>query len=176
MKIIEGQVVEGKITRVMTEAVFVDIGIALDAVIPKKDLDKLNPNQLDNIQEGETIEVCIMHLPRHNGNPIVSIAQALGLQDQPSYQSHDEDPWSSIEATYQVGDIVKGTVKNIKKFGAFVELPLGIDGLVHVSEMQPGFTTSPWDVVRSGEQITVRIIHIDPDRKRIGLSLKDITQ
>lgn len=176
MKLIEGQIVEGKITRVMIEAVFVNIGTAHDAVIPKKDLDKLNPDQLDNIREGKTIEVCIMRLPRNRGNPIVSIAQALGVQDPPSNQSHDEDAWSSIKATYQLGDLVKGTVKTIKKYGAFVELPIGIDGLIHISEMQAGFTTSPWDVVRPGEQITVRIIEIEPDRKRIGLSLKGVAQ
>ena len=160
----------------MTEAVFVDIGVVHDAVIPKKDLDKLLPDQLDNIREGETIEVCITHLPHNSGNPIVSIAQALGVQDRPSYQSREDDPWSSIEASYQVGDIVNGKVKNIEKFGAFVELPNGIDGLIHVSEMQSGFTKSPWNVVRPDDRVTVRIIRIETDRKRIGLSLKGVIQ
>jgi small subunit ribosomal protein S1 len=86
------------------------------------------------------------------------------------------DPWDTIEEEYQVGDLVEGTVKNIKRYGAFVELPVGVDGLIHVSEMQPDYTPSPWDVVSVGEKITVRIIRIEPDRRRIGLSLKGVSE
>ena len=56
-----------------------------------------------------------------------------------------------------------------------MELPIGVDGLIHVSEMQTGYTNRPWDIVKPGEQVTVRIIRVEPDRKRIGLSMKGIS-
>jgi len=171
MNLEEGQILECAITRVVDEAAFVDIGTAQDAVISRKNLDCLSQSQLDEIQVGESTEVRIEHLPDNNGNPLVSIPYSLDLQDQNKAQSQDDDPWQNVDETYQVGDLVEGTVQNIKKYGAFVELPIGVEGLVHVSEMQPGFTPSPWGVVEPGEQITVRIIKIEPNRERIGLSL-----
>lgn len=176
MNVKEGQILEGKITRVVEEAAFVDIGTTHEAVIPRKDLDHLGINQMEKIKEGETIAVRVIHLPPNGGNPLVSAADLdVSQVISPSSESED-DIWARIGESYQVGDLVQGTVKNIKKYGAFVKLPIGIDGLVHVSEMQAGFTPSPWDVVSTGEEVTVRIIQIEPDRQRIGLSLKDIVE
>jgi small subunit ribosomal protein S1 len=170
----EDQIIEGEVTRVVEEAAFVDIGTIHDAVIPRKDLDQLDFKQLEKIQKGETMQVRVTHLPANGSNPLVS---ASDLADtHAASQFSEEDLWARVSETYQVGDLVRGTVKNIKKYGAFVELPSGIDGLIHISEMQPGFTPSPWDVVSSGEQVTVRIIQIEPGRQRIGLSLKNIVE
>ena len=176
MDLKKGQILEGEITRIVAEAAFVDIGAEYEAVIPRKDIDQLGQNQSVDIQEGESIKVYVYHLPPKEGNPLVSVTQAIDLEEQPPGDALDSDPWIRIEEEYQVGDLVEGTVKNIKRYGAFVELPVGIDGLIHVSEMKAGYTTSPWDVVSIGEQVTVRIIRIEPERKRIGLSLKDIQE
>jgi small subunit ribosomal protein S1 len=176
MNVEKGQVIEGEITRVVEEAAFVDIGTAYDAVIPRKDLNQLDLDQMEKVQEGETIEVRVRHLPANGGNPLVSASHLEGPSASESSVFSDEDPWARVSETYHVGDLVQGTVKNIKKYGAFVELPIGIDGLVHVSEMQSGFTPSPRKVVSPGEQITVRIIEIEPERHRIGLSLKNIEE
>ena len=176
MDLKKGQILEGEITRIVEEAVFVDIGAQHEAVIPRKDIDRLDRDQLANIQEGESIKVYLYHLPQKGGNPLVSMAKALDPGKQSPYQAQDSDPWATIEEEVQVGDLVEGRVKSIKKYGAFVELPIGVDGLIHISEMKPGYTPSPWDVVRPGEQVTVRIIRIEPDRKRIGLSLKGVNE
>jgi small subunit ribosomal protein S1 len=176
MDLKKGQILEGEITRIVDEAVFVDIGARLDAVIPRKDIDRLDRNQLEDIREGETVKVFVYHVPPQGGNPLVSAARALNLERSSPVQTPDSDPWNTIEAEYQVGDLVEGTIKNIKRYGAFVELPVGVDGLIHVSEMKPGYTSSPWEVVKPGEQVTVRIIRIEPDRKRIGLSLKGVSE
>jgi small subunit ribosomal protein S1 len=170
----EDQILEGEVVRVVEEAAFVDIGTEQDAVISRKDLDQLDRTQMEKIRQGDTIEVRIKHLPKNGGNPLVSAA-VLDVSQESSAPSED-DIWRHIEDTYQVGDVVQGTVKNIKNYGAFVELPVGIDGLVHVSEMQPGFTQSPWEVVSTGEQVRVRILEIEPDKQRIGLSLKDVAK
>jgi small subunit ribosomal protein S1 len=171
MNLKEGQILEGEIIRVVEEAAFVDIGTAQEAVISRKNLDRLSKSQLDEIEAGESTEVQIEHLPENGGNPLVSIPHSSVTQAQRRAQSQYEDPWLKVEEKYQVGDLVEGTVQNIVKYGAFVKLPIGVKGLIHVSEMQPGFKPSPWDVVNSGERITVRIIKIEPDRERIGLSL-----
>jgi ribosomal protein S1 len=104
-----------------------------------------------------------------------SISHAIGIPYHPSKpHSKHSGLWAAIEEEYHVGDIVEGTVKNIKKYGAFVELPIGLDGLIHVSEMEVGRNSTPWDVVRPGENVQVRIIRIEPQQKRIGLSLKNV--
>ncbi len=176
MKLTEGQIIEGEVTRVVDEAAFVDIGTVHEAVIPRKDLDLLDPGQLDDIQEGNSIKVRIDHLPQNGGSLFVSAAKALDSRPKQSPPSQDKDPWSRIEETYHPGDIVRGEVKTIKKYGAFVELPVGVDGLIHVSEMQSGYTDNPREIVEPGEQVTVRIIRIEPDRKRIGLSLNGVSE
>jgi ribosomal protein S1 len=176
MKLKEGQILEGEITRVVDEAAFIDIGTANEAVIPRKDLDLLDPDQLDNIRAGESIKVCIDHLPRNGGNPFVSVAKTLNTKVQQSNRSQEKDSWSQVAESYHVGDLVKGKISNIKKYGAFVKLPIGVDGLIHVSELQTGYTASPWEIVKPGEQVTARIINIEPDRKRIGLSLKGVEE
>jgi len=158
MNLEAGQILEGVITRDVDEAAFVNIGTAQDAVISRKYLDCLSQSQLDEIQVGESTDVRIGHLPDNSGNPLLLIPYSLDLQDQHEAQSQDDDPWQNIDETYQVGDLVEGTVQNIKKYGAFVELPISVDRLVHVSEMQPGLTPSHWTVVDLGEQIIVRII------------------
>lgn len=174
MEIKEGQLIEGVITRLMNEGVFVDIGAERAAVISRKDIDKLDNEKRAKIQEGETIQVYVYYFPQNGGNPLVSVTKALKHIDQEQTLSDDPDPWSEVENEYQVGDLVEGTVQNIKKYGAFVKLSSGVVGLVHISEMEPGFTDSAWQVIETGEQVTTRIINIDPERKRIELSLIDI--
>lgn len=176
MKLNKGQILEGEITRVVDEAAFVDIGTTNEAVIPRKDLNLLNPDQLGNIRAGVSIKVRIDHLPRYGGNPFVSVVKPLNKKGQQSSQSQDKESWSQVEESYHVGDLVKGKISNIKKYGAFVKLPVGVDGLIHISEMQTGYTVSPWDIVKPGEQVTARIIKIEPDRQRIGLSLKGVEE
>jgi ribosomal protein S1 len=175
MNIKEGQIVEGEITRVVEEGAFVDIGTLREAVIPRMDLDKLDPIQLDQVREGENVKVRITHAPQNGANPFVSIAQVM--QPEEGQVASDEEKlkekegWAIVEDAYQIGDHVEGTVTHIRKYGAFVKLPIGIEGLVHVSEMEPGFTSSPWDVVSEGDRVQVKVIKIEPERERIGLSL-----
>jgi ribosomal protein S1 len=175
MKIKKDQTVEGEITRIVEEAIFVDIGTTHQAVIPKVDIDQLEKDPSIELQVGKTVPVHIYYAPQNGGNPLGSIAHALGIPYHSAHHGNkNSDPWAKIEEKYQVGDVVLGTVKNVKKYGAFVQLPAGVSGLVHVSQMQPGFTTSPWEVVNVGEKVRVQIIGIEPSRKRNSLSLSDV--
>lgn len=176
MKIEQEQTLEGEITQIVEEAVFVDVGAAHDVVIPKVDIDKVKGNPSVNLAVGKTVPVYIYHTPQNGGNPLGSMAHALGIENHLPGQANPPDPWVDIETEYQEGDTLEGVVKRIKKYGAFVELPNGIDGLIHVSEMEPGFTSSPWEVVNPGEKVQVRILRIEANRKRISLSMLDTDQ
>jgi ribosomal protein S1 len=176
MSIKKGQTVEGEIKRVVDEAAFVDIGAGRDAVVSRKDIDQLKGNQIVHIKEGETVPVYIYHMPAKGGNPLGSISKAVGNEVDQSNGSGESNPWEIIEAEYQVGDIVEGKVTTIKRFGAFVELPIGVEGLIHVSELEPGYTRSPWDVVEPGERVQVSIIKIEAEKERIGLSLENVLE
>ncbi|MCA8965754.1 MAG: S1 RNA-binding domain-containing protein, partial [Planctomycetes bacterium] len=91
---------------------------------------------------------------------------ALGLKQM------DEDPWSTdIPSRYQQGQLVKGTVTKITNFGVFVELEQGLEGLLHISELADHKVDNPEEVVKVGQRVEVRIIKIDTDERKIGLTL-----
>ncbi|HTY70422.1 MAG TPA: S1 RNA-binding domain-containing protein, partial [Alphaproteobacteria bacterium] len=82
------------------------------------------------------------------------------------------DPWSEIDNFFRIGDVVKGTVTKITSFGAFVELANGIDGLVHISQISEDRIDKIKDVLKPGQEVTARVIKIDRDERRLGLSIK----
>ena len=172
MDIKQGQTIEGQIKRLVDEAAFVDVGAGRPVVISRKDIEQVEDEPQVDIEVGETVPVYIYHMPERGGDPLGSIAKAIEKGNAGSENGSDEgDLWESVEEKYRVGDLVEGAVTTIKRFGAFVKLPLGVEGLIHVSELEPGFTRSPWDVVQSGDKVRVSIIKIEPERQRIGLSL-----
>lgn len=84
------------------------------------------------------------------------------------------DPWASLAGWLRVGDVVEGTTTTIVRFGAFVEIEDGVEGLVHVSEFDPGRPDDPWETLREGERLMVRVIRFEPDNRKLGLSLRDV--
>ena len=84
------------------------------------------------------------------------------------------DPWSSIASTYQIGQIVKGKVSKIATFGAFVELEDGVDGLVHISQISDQHIDKVRDALKVGQEVEARIVKIDREERRIGLSIKAV--
>ena len=84
------------------------------------------------------------------------------------------DPWQGIDALYQVGEMVEGRVTNVVEFGVFASINDGVEGLVHVSEMDISPTEDPRDVIHEGDVIRVRILHIERDARRLGLSMRGV--
>ncbi len=82
------------------------------------------------------------------------------------------DPWTDIDSFFKIGDVVQGTVTKITSFGAFVELKDGIDGLVHISQISEERIEKVKDILKPGQQVTARVIKIDRDERRLGLSIK----
>ena len=82
------------------------------------------------------------------------------------------DPWSEIDTHYKIGDVVQGRVSKLTSYGAFIELEHGIDGLVHISQITEDRVERVKDVLEIGKEVTSRVIKIDRDDRRIGLSIK----
>ena len=155
-----GDVVEGKVMRFTDYGAFVDIG-GVDGLLHISEISwgKLkHPEEVLNI--GDIINVKILSLNEEKGKI------SLGLkQTQP-------EPWTLVGEKYQVGDVLDGKVVQTKEYGAFVELEAGLDGLVHISEIANKRVENVSDELKVGETVKVKIMEIDPDKRRISLSIK----
>jgi len=155
-----GTVCEGWVTNVCSFGAFVDLG-GIEGLIHISELSwgrVKSPHEV--LSAGDRINVYVLNVDRER--------HRVGL----SLKRLQPDPWGSVEENYQVGQLVTGMVTNVVDFGAFVRIEEGVEGLVHVSELAEGSFLHPRNVVREGESVTVRIIKIDSDNHRLGLSLR----
>ena len=83
-----------------------------------------------------------------------------------------QDPWADIDRLYRLGDVIKGKVARVAGYGAFIELEHDIDGLVHISQISEERVEKVKDHLKEGEEVTARVIKIDTEERRIGLSIK----
>jgi small subunit ribosomal protein S1 len=111
------------------------------------------------LKVGQEVDVRVVGVDRENKKIALSLKQV------------EENPWTRIESRYHVGDTVPAKITKLAQFGAFAELEPGVEGLVHISELSEERITHPKQVVREGEDVQLRIIKIDPQRHRLGLSL-----
>ncbi|NDJ51963.1 MAG: S1 RNA-binding domain-containing protein [Chloroflexi bacterium] len=161
-KLAVGDVVKGRVTGIRDFGVFVDLGGA-DGLIHVSELAWHRvPHPRDVVNLGDELDVYVLELDEDNQRIALSRCRTF------------PDPWSIVDETYQVGDVVKGRVSNVVDFGAFVVLPDGIEGLLHVTEMADGQLTEPHSYVQRGDNVTIKVVHIEPDRKRIGFTQKGL--
>jgi len=114
------------------------------------------------LKKGQDLETVILSIDRENKRI------SLGLKQlQP-------DPWSTVQQRFPMGSRVTGKVVRLTDFGAFVELEPGVDGLLHVSQMSHRPVNRPEDLVSVGDELTLLVIRVDPNERRIGLSLKEL--
>ena len=157
-----GQVVRGEVRSLTNFGAFVDLG-GVDGLIHISELSWQpikHPNQV--VRVGDEVEVAVVNLDKEQGK--------IGL----SLRQRQPDPWSVIEQTFTVGQRVNGVVTNIVEFGAFVRLDNGVEGLAHVSELADVEVKHPGEAVARGKAYVFEIIRIDPERRRIGLSLRRV--
>lgn len=160
----EGQTIDGVVKKIMPFGAFVDIG-GIDGLIHIADLshDRVNMGEKNvekYVKEGDQIRVQVLKLD-WDANRI-----GLGLKQL------QDDPFVSATEELVPDAIVTGKVKNLADFGAFVELPGGAEGLIHISELAYKRTNHPSEVVQPDQVIQVKVLKIDPDSRRISLSLK----
>jgi ribosomal protein S1 len=117
-----------------------------------------HPSEL--IKVGDLVDVKIVKIDKQTGKLSLSLKQA------------GPDPWSQVKEKYAVDMAVKGKVTRVVDFGAFVELEPGLEGLVHISELAPHRVKSASDVVKTGQEVDVRVLEIDKDARRIALSIR----
>jgi small subunit ribosomal protein S1 len=155
-----GQKVKGNIRSIAPFGVFVDLG-GIDGLVHKSELswNKVN-NPEAGYKVGEEVEAEVIDINHERGRISLSIRRL-----QP-------DPWHSTVADFKVGEIIDGTVTKLVNFGAFVRVRDGLEGLIHISELSHQRVAHPGDVVREGQTIKLKIISLDSERHRLGLSLK----
>jgi small subunit ribosomal protein S1 len=158
-----GQVVEGVISNIVDFGAFVDLE-GIDGLIHISELSWSHVNHPSEVlQIGDKVNVKVLDIDRDRQRI------SLGLKQTQS------DPWQSVVDTHQVGDLVQGKVTKVVTFGAFVEIHPGVEGLVHISELAAHHVENPREVVSQGDELTVRIIEIDGERRRLSLSLKRVS-
>ena len=157
----EGQIVTGTVKNITDYGAFIDLG-GLDGLLHITDISwsrVTNPNE--HLKIGEEIDVKVLSFDKEK------LRVSLGLKQI------QNDPWEKVESNYSVGGIYEADVSNITDYGCFAELEQGIEGLIHLSELDwTSKNIHPSKVVEMGEKIKVMILEIDHDKRRISLGLK----
>jgi small subunit ribosomal protein S1 len=155
-----GQRVTGVVRSIAPFGVFVDLG-GIDGLVHKSELSWNKVNNPETAYAiGDEVEAEVIDINHERGRISLSIRRL-----QP-------DPWQESVAKYKIGDVIDGTVTKLVNFGAFVRVEEGLEGLIHISELSHQRVAHPGDVVQEGQQVKLRIISLDSERHRLGLSLK----
>jgi small subunit ribosomal protein S1 len=162
----EGTKIKGKVRNMTSYGAFVEIENDIDGMIHISDMSwtrKINnPNEV--LKPGDEVEVMILDIDPDQQRI------SLGMKQT------EKDPWEDIESLYKIGDIVTGKVAKITAFGAFIELSHKIDGLIHISQISNERVDRVKDVLKLGDEVEARVIKIDMNERRIGLSIKAVKQ
>jgi len=155
-----GQRVTGQVRSIAPFGVFVDLG-GIDGLVHKSELSWNKVNNPETAYAiGEEVEAEVIDINHERGRISLSIRRL-----QP-------DPWQESVAKYTIGDVIDGTVTKLVNFGAFVRIEEGLEGLIHISELSNSRVAHPGDVVSEGQELKLKIISLDSERHRLGLSLK----
>ena len=159
-----GDRISGVVTNITRFGVFVDLG-GVEGLIHVSELSWGRVRHpADVVSCGDELEVQVLSVDCDQGRVGLSLKELL------------PDPWETVEDRFTIDEIVEGTVTNVVKFGAFVGIEEGLEGLIHVSELGDGNIIHPRNIVNEGEQVRVRIINIDAQERRLGLSLRQASQ
>lgn len=156
-----GQEYEGNVRKLMDFGAFVELRPGVDGLIPIGELSWERVNHpRDVLEEGQRVKVKVRTFDPETGK--------IGL----SLRQTQESPWDKIDQRYPIGEVVPGVVSRIAKFGAFVKLEPGVEGLVHISELAHHRVYQVGNVVKEGQEVQVKVLNVDPQEQRINLSLK----
>src|SRR5262245_27066649 len=159
----EGDVVAGAVTRKIKGGLLVDIGV--NVFLPASQVDIRRPGDIADYI-GKTIQCKILKIDETRRNIVVSRRKLI--------EEQREEMKKALLSEIKVGDVRRGTVKNIADFGAFVDLG-GIDGLLHITDMSWGRIGHPSEMVQIDQEIDVKVLHVDYDKEKIALGLKQLT-
>jgi small subunit ribosomal protein S1 len=161
-----GERVRGTVTRLADFGAFVELEPGIEGLIHISEMSwskgKIRKAG-DVVKEGETVEVVILGVDAAQRRLSLGLKQALG------------DPWVDVPQRLPIGSTVEGPVTSLTKFGAFVQVSEGVEGMIHVSEISPGKRINvPADVLRVGQLVKALVIGVDPEKRQMKLSLKQL--
>ncbi|NLM97489.1 MAG: 30S ribosomal protein S1, partial [Halanaerobiaceae bacterium] len=163
-KLEEGQVIKGVITKLVDFGAFVDLG-GIEGLLH---ISEMSWGRIDHptdiFEEGQEIEVKVLGFNKEEERISLGYKQLL------------PDPWQQFLDKHYVGEIVTGTVTKLVDFGAFVEIEKGVEGLIHISQLSYRHVKTADEVVSVGEEVAVKIININEEQKRVGLSIKELEE
>jgi small subunit ribosomal protein S1 len=156
-----GNAVTGRVARVEGFGAFLEVEEGIEGLLPVSEISwQRIRHPSDVLKEGDTVKVVVLSLDPAQRRMSFSIKQAGG------------DPWAGAEDRYPTDSVVVGKVTRVADFGAFVELEAGLEGLVHISELASQRVRTASDVVKPGQEVRVRVLELDKERRRIGLSIR----
>lgn len=158
-----GSRINGKVRNLTDFGAFVEIEEGIDGLIHVSDLSwaKRVMNPADILKEGDEVEAVVLSIDPEKQRV------SLGLKQI------EPDPWIQVPEKYAIGTIVRGKIVNITSFGAFAKLEEGVEGLIHISELDERHVDNPEEIVSVGEELELKVISLDTEERRIGLSLKE---
>ncbi len=160
-----GDRVRGKVVRVVDFGAFVELEPGIEGLIHLSDLSwsKKARKPSDVVKRGDAVEVMILNVNPAERRIGLSLKQALG------------DPWDEAAERFPVGGVVEGTVSNLAKFGAFIELAEGLEGMIHIADLSAEKRINhPQEVLKPGEKVRALVLGVDREKRRIRLGLKQL--
>jgi small subunit ribosomal protein S1 len=159
-----GTKIQGRIKNITDFGIFIGIDEGIDGLVHISDISWTqrlkHPSEM--FKKGQEVQAIVLNIDKENQRFSLGIKQIL------------KNPWDDIHHRYRVGQLVKGKVTNVTKFGAFVELEPGIEGLVHISEISHQRVEKAEEAVKAGDEIQAAVINVDPKKHKIGLSIKEV--
>jgi small subunit ribosomal protein S1 len=157
-----GTTIEGKIKNITDFGIFIGIDEGIDGLVHISDISwtKRIKHPSEIYKKGDTVQAIVLDIEKDNERFSLGIKQI------------QEDPWKTVGQRYKVGSEINGTITNVTDFGIFVEIEEGIEGLVHVSEISKEKIKTPVGRYNIGDMLTARVMTINSDERRIGLSVK----
>ena len=160
--LVEGEKVSGTVTKLMPYGAFVDLG-GIEGLVHNTDLSWVRiKHPSDVVKEGDKVDVIISSVDQETGKI------ALSLKDMTT------DPWLLAVSNFEVGDVVPVKVTRFASFGAFAALTDGLEGLIHISQISEKRINKPEEALEIGQEVQAKIVTIDKEAKKIGLSLKEL--
>jgi small subunit ribosomal protein S1 len=158
----KGQVITGKVVKILDFGAFVDLG-AVDGLVHITQLAWKKPNHPSEVVKlGEEIEVKIIDVDVERQR--ISLSRKALLPG----------PWQTLGEELKAGDYIEGVVTRLVDFGAFVKLPMGIEGLIHTSQIGYSSSQNPQSVIKPGDKVLLKVLEVNPERKRVALSMRQV--
>lgn len=162
-----GDLVKGKVNNLTDFGAFIEIEDGIEGLLHISDMDwvKKISHPKEVLEKGQEVQVKVLNIDTQNRRLSLGLKQTVA------------DPWEVVDTQYHVGDTVSGVVKSLVSYGAFVQLPNGLEGLLHISEFSwENDVKEPADKVKVGDQVTVAVYEVDKGKQKVGLSLRRLSE